>query len=403
MAGSCGINVAPGLNAMNFLDQISVLAACLSVQTLFQLLRNWRSFWNAHVTLRDQSIAQRLAIFVLLPLTVPLHELGHCLATWQVGGTVAAFQWRFFWGYMIPVGDFSPAEYWWIALSGNLVSIILGLLAIFLILLVRQRILAELLYSFVCIDLINSLALYPLMSVTSNGGDWKSIYDFKVQPYAGLCLLVHIGLLWWLRRLYYSPAAVRWRLARNLSTLNSWEKLQATAIRANAQASANEDHQDLDTAIAKFNFLTRYGEDHAAQKIAKKLLATMPQNHRVQLLRVAIAHSKGNLQQTIKLGLPLLDVGLSPADQLILYRHLCVCYIRLNQRATALDYANRGLAIAPNDHLMHWHRAGLYLAQGQRPEAEMEIQIALANAPDEDRRQEIHQWVRQKMPKLNIS
>ncbi len=387
---------------MNFLDLISVLAAGLSVQTLLQLLRNWQSFWNAHVTLRDQSIAQRLAIFVLLPLTVPLHELGHCLATWQVGGTVAAFQWRFFWGYMIPVGDFSPAEYWWIALSGNLVSILLGLLAIVLIPLVRQRIIEELLYSFACINLINSLVLYPLLSITTNGGDWKSIYDFKVPLYACLLLLVHIGLLWWLRWLYYSPSTVHWRLARNLSTLNNWEKLQAKAICANAQASANEHPQDLDAAIAKFNFLIRHGEDHAAQKIAKKLIATMPQNHRVQLLRVAIAYGKRPPQQVIKLGLPLLDVGLSPADQLSLYRYLCVCYMRLNQSATALDYVNRGLAIAPNDHLMHWHRASLYLAQGQRPAAEMEIQIALANSPDEECRQEIHQWVRQKMPKVTI-
>jgi tetratricopeptide (TPR) repeat protein len=392
------VTVAPGLDFMNFLDQLSVLAACLSLQTLLQLFRHWQSFWNAHVTLRDQSIAQRLAIFLLLPLTVPLHELGHCLATWQVGGTVAAFQWRFFWGYMIPVGDFSPVEYWWIALSGNLVSILLGLLAIFAIPLMRRRILQELLYSFACVNLINSLVLYPLMSITANSGDWKNIYDFRVQPYAFLFLLVHIGLLWWLRSLYYSPATVQWRLARNLSTLNTWEKLQAKAIRANAQASANEHPQDLDAAIAKFNFLIRHGEDHAAQKIAKKL----PQNHRVQLLRVAIAHSKRAPQQAIKLGLPLLDVGLAPADQLILYRHLCICYMRLNQGATALDYANRGLAIDPQDHLMHWHRASLYLAQGQRPAAETEIQLALDNAPDEERRQEIHQWVRQKMPKVTI-
>jgi tetratricopeptide (TPR) repeat protein len=388
---------------MNFLDLISVLAAFLSVQTLLQLCRHWQSFWNAHVTLRDQSIAQRLAIFVLLPLTVPLHELGHCLATWQVGGTVADFQWRFFWGYMVPVGDFSPAEYWWIALSGNLVSILLGLLAIFVIPLVRQRILEELLYGFVCVDLINSLVLYPLMSITSNSGDWKSIYDFKVQPYAFLFLLVHIGLLWWLRWLYYSPATVQWRLARNLSTANAWEKLQAKAIGANAQASTNEYSQDLDIAISQFNFLLRHGEDHAAQKIAQKLIATMPNNNRVRLLRVAIAHSKSAPQQIIKLGLPLLEAGLPSADQLSLYRYLCVGYMRLGRGSTALDYANRGLALDPQDHLLHWHRASLYLAQGQLPAAEVEIQVALANSPDEADRQEIHQWIRQKMPKVIIS
>jgi tetratricopeptide (TPR) repeat protein len=377
---------------MNFLDQISVLAACLSVQTLFQLFRHWQSFWNAHVTLRDQSIAQRLALFVLLPLTVPLHELGHCLATWQVGGTVVEFQWRFFWGYMIPAGDFSPAEFWWIALSGNLVSIFLGLLAIFLLPLVRRRIFQELLYSFVCVNLINSLVLYPLMSIASNGGDWKNIYDFKVQPYSLVFLPIHIGLLWWLRSLYYSPKTVQWRLARNLSTLNHWEKLQAQAI---AQP------QDLDTAIAQFNFLIRNGEDHAAQKIAKKLIANLSDNHRVKLLQVAIAYHNQAHHKAIKLGLPLLEVGLPPAEQLTLYRQLCACYMHLNQRDTALDYANRGLASDPKDYLLHWHRASIYLANRQHPAAAAEIQIALENAPDEESRQEIHQWVRQKMPKPN--
>lgn len=375
---------------MNFLDQISVLAACLSVQTIFQLFRHWQSFWNAHVTLRDQSIAQRLAIFVLLPLTVPLHELGHCLATWQVGGTVAEFQWRFFWGYMVPVGDFSPAQYWWIALSGNLVSICLGLLAIFLIPLVRRRILEELLYSFVCVNLVNSLLLYPLISIASNSGDWKSIYDFKVQPYSLLFLLIHLGLLWWLRSLYYSPATVQWRLARNLSTINSWEKLQAQAV---AQP------QDLDTAIAQFNFLMGHGEDQAAQKIAKKLMATQPDNHRVKLLQMAIAYRNQGPQKALKLGLPLLDADLTPPEQLTLYRQLCVCYMGLNQRGPALDYANRGLALEPQDYLLHWHRASLYLANRQHPAAATEIQIALDNAPDEESRQEIDQWVRQKMPK----
>src|SRR5688572_25246786 len=75
-------------------------------------------------------IAVSFILLLLIPIGVLLHELGHALATWQVGGQVREFQWRVFWGYIVPEGSFSPTEDWWISLSGNLVSVALGLLAI---------------------------------------------------------------------------------------------------------------------------------------------------------------------------------------------------------------------------------------------------------------------------------
>ena len=136
------------------LDPISFFAVLICLQTLFQLFQNWSNFWDDQISSKDQELAQRLALFVLLPIGVLLHEIGHSVATWQVGGTVSEFQWRFYWGYIIPSGDFSAVEYWWIALSGNLVSIFLGLLSIPLILYIRKRIVAEVLYYFACVELI---------------------------------------------------------------------------------------------------------------------------------------------------------------------------------------------------------------------------------------------------------
>jgi hypothetical protein len=378
---------------MNFLDLISILAGFLCLQTLVQLQRNWVSFWNAHVTARDQAIAQRLAIFLLLPLTVPLHELGHCLATWQVGGTVADFQWRFFWGFMIPVGKFTPVEFWWISLSGNLVSIALGLLALLLIPVMRQRIWAELLYHFVCANSINSLVIYPAVAVSGGGGDWATIYDFKVQPYSWLFLVGHLGLLWWLSRLYSSPMAVKWRLARNLGTLMAWEKLQA---------NGQERSQDIGVNMAKFNFLIRHQEERAAYKIAKTIQAAQPEDPSVRLLGVAIAHSKHFPRQVIKLGQRLLDVEMSPIDRLNLYRYLCIAHMSFSQWNLAQKYLDLALAIEPDNYLLNWHRAELHLAQKQPQAAEQVMQIVLQNAPDEELRQEIQDWVRQKIHKFQI-
>lgn len=82
----------------NYFDSISLIAGLICVQTLWQLFQNWSKFWDSQVTFKDCELAQRLAIFTLIPIGVLLHEVGHSLATWQVGGTVLSFQWRFYWG-----------------------------------------------------------------------------------------------------------------------------------------------------------------------------------------------------------------------------------------------------------------------------------------------------------------
>ncbi|NJO94033.1 MAG: hypothetical protein HC820_06150 [Hydrococcus sp. RM1_1_31] len=117
---------------LNF-DIMSLIGILVCIQTLWQLFQNGSTFWDDRITAKDRELAQRLAIFAFIPLGVLLHEIGHSLATWQVGGIVKTFQWRFFWGYIIPSGNFSPVEYWWISFSGNLVSILLGLLPILFI------------------------------------------------------------------------------------------------------------------------------------------------------------------------------------------------------------------------------------------------------------------------------
>ena len=181
-------------------DFLSILYTFVSLDTLWRLWKSWPSFWDDRVSRYDYFLAQRAAVFLLVPLGVLLHEVGHSLATWQVGGEVAEFQWRIFWGYIIPRGSFTEPESWWISLSGNLVSILLGLLAIPAVRLVRKQILKELLYGFALIELTYSLVFYPLFSWLALQGDWLRIYDFSIRPYAQIMLVIHgllLAGLWW--------------------------------------------------------------------------------------------------------------------------------------------------------------------------------------------------------------
>lgn len=177
-------------------DIISVLYASVTVVALWQLIKNWHSFWDDFVSPRDWHLAAMLAVFVFIPIGVFLHELGHAAAIWMLGGTVGDFEWRVFWGYVVPLGSFTAVEYWWIALSGNLVSIFLGLLAILGFARLNKPILRVVLLFFAQFQLIFALLIYPVFSFTGFSGDWVRIYDFSVTPYAQITLVLHILLLY---------------------------------------------------------------------------------------------------------------------------------------------------------------------------------------------------------------
>ncbi|MGK7891001.1 MAG: M50 family metallopeptidase [Leptolyngbyaceae cyanobacterium] len=195
-------------------DLISLLYTVVSLNVLWRLKHNWVAFWDDVVTPDDRNLADGIAVFLLIPIGVFFHELGHAIATWQMGGTVLEFQWRIFWGYVVPGGDFTLPQWWWIAFSGNLVSIVLGAIAIPLFQRVNLAILKEMLRTFARVELIYSLVLYPLFSFVGERGDWLIIYDFRAQPYAQITLGLHVLLLiglWrvnrWLNQPLHPPEA----------------------------------------------------------------------------------------------------------------------------------------------------------------------------------------------------
>ena len=191
------------------LDVISILYTLVSINVIWRLCTNWSAFWDGKVTAADRQLADAIAVFLLIPLGVFFHEVGHALATLQMGGTVEAFQWRIFWGYVIPGGEFTLPQWWWLAFSGNLVSILLGAIAFPFAYFVQRDILKITLLTFGRVELIYSLVLYPLISFVGGRGDWLRIYDWSIQPYAGVTLVIHLMLLvglWWLNKTLTTPS-----------------------------------------------------------------------------------------------------------------------------------------------------------------------------------------------------
>ena len=360
---------------------ISLLSIFISLQTVLHLRHNWSKFWDAKVTLEDRDLAMRVAIFILIPLGVLLHEIGHSLATWQVGGTVETFRWFFFSGYIIPDGNFTWIEYWWISLAGNLVSILLGLLPIPFLFGIRKRIIAEILYWFICFQSIYALVYYPLYSAATKSGDWATIYNFRFFPFALFLLIIHIGLLWGLWQLYHSNQVLEWRLARNPHTLENWKKLQ--------QEQSNRP-DDLQPKLNLAYFLLQHSETRQAKKIAKQLAKSHPNNISIKVLKTLIDCNDKAYNKAVKSGEKLLNSELSKSDRTIVYRVLCFASYRTEKLDRALEYANQGLAIAPDNYMLLYHRAIVYQLLHQYEQAIANFDLALANNPDEDLREGIY-------------
>lgn len=165
---------------MQLFDLLSLFYAFLGIRALWTLSKNWRAFTDDALTPFDRRLASEIAFFVFVPLGVFLHEMGHAVATYQVGGTIdwfgGGFHYALFYGYVIPLGRFTALQDWWIALSGNLVSVIYGFLPLIILRFTKQAWIKYTILSFARIQLGWSLIGYPLITFAGFEGDWTTIY-----------------------------------------------------------------------------------------------------------------------------------------------------------------------------------------------------------------------------------
>jgi hypothetical protein len=180
-----------------------------------------------------------LAVFVLVPLSVLLHELGHALAVWLSGGQVTGFGYLLFLGWVEYTGVEDRLAQFWITLSGNLVSVGLGVtgLLVGLFAPLRRPVNALLLAAGGMI-LVTSLVFYPLLDVaTGLQGDWVQLYGAGGREALLLGLahgsaLVAGALLWrsrWLRWRVSERIGLPWRLDQRDRRMLAWQQLAAAA------------------------------------------------------------------------------------------------------------------------------------------------------------------------------
>lgn len=255
---------------MPLFDIISLLYAFLGVRALWTLAKNWRAFTDADLTASDRRLASDIAFFVFIPIGVFLHELGHVLATLQVGGQVVEFHYALFYGYVVPRGNFTPLQDWWIALSGNLVSVVFGFVPLALLPLTQKAWIKYTLLALARIQLGWALVGYPLLTLAGFHGDWLTIYDTSWWLTIPLGI-AHASLVLALWRIDRSAFVKRWEISLYAGASEQLKRFDATIA---ARPSA------LDPIIARGNFFASQNQFDLAIADYRAALKIDPQNSR---------------------------------------------------------------------------------------------------------------------------
>ncbi|HEX2192476.1 MAG TPA: M50 family metallopeptidase [Acidimicrobiales bacterium] len=188
---------------------VDVILGLGALLALWSLVRSWRSFFDEDFTVEDRQVATQVAVFLVPPAVVLLHELGHVAAAVAVGARVTSFRYGLFEGAVGVEGSLTPAEGWFLALAGNLVSALLGL-ALVVLGAHATRLGRPLRYVLLfggLFELLFALVGYPVLSATADFGDWLAIYDFSATPaLSWATAAVHVAALvglwrWWRREL----------------------------------------------------------------------------------------------------------------------------------------------------------------------------------------------------------
>ena len=106
---------------------VDIIFGLALLGTLFQVARRWRAFWDPHFSDEDRRLATQCAVFVVPPVVVLVHEVGHVVGARLVGGEVLGFHYGLIEGSVRIAGGLSASQFWWVALSGNLAGAATGL------------------------------------------------------------------------------------------------------------------------------------------------------------------------------------------------------------------------------------------------------------------------------------
>ncbi len=360
-------------------DVVLGLGALLAAASL---VRSWRSFLDEDFTPADRQVATQVAVFLVPPVVVLLHELGHVAAAVAVGARVTSFRYGLFEGAVGIEGDLTAAQDWFVALAGNLVSAFVGL-AMLMAGAYATRLRRPLRYVLLfggIFEVLFAVVGYPLLSATAEYGDWLVIYDFGATPaLSWVTVAAHGGILlllwrWW-----------RAELRPRLFAITHGDEAALVRLRAAVHRAPH----DLEARLALARHFAARGDlglaastlDDGASSVA------LPDAARLHLARARLALHRGRWNSALlasRAGLDSLAPGAQPDLQQRLWANQGLALAQMERPALALDAFARLDPTTATDPRVRYSRGVSRLATGDEEGGRSDLEAVVGALPEGD-------------------
>lgn len=351
------------------LDALNLLFLPLMAITAGQCFKHWGSLWDAELTAADRQLLQQAVIFVLLPVVVLCHELGHVAAIKFFGGTVKEFHYAFQSGYVVPGQSFPPDQTIWLYFSGNLVQILIGLLAGLSAMLCSSPPIVAMLVYLSLWSIGGTVIIYALLSLTGFYGDWINIYSYGLSPLVlaiGTFHLTMAALVFWC---LYGELPKFWFISK----VNHRWRDEVTQLKEQVSRHPSAENW-LHLAWSCFG----QGLLRTSQRFLSKARQLAPDSPAVRILEATTADQRGDLNYAIECYERLAELtGLPERQRMAILMELANCQLKQGNAIAALKTYNQAVVESPHLADPHYYRAILLGNAGQYVQAEAELKVSL--------------------------
>lgn len=371
--------------ASNFSNPLFLVFTALS---LVQLVQGWRRLaqlrpkwqeWQADpLNAWKKTFGEDISFYAAVPISVVIHELGHAIVVWAFSGHVIEFGYFFYWGYVLPDRVFPYAWQEWILASAGTWGNVVFALAIFLLFwnhrspswryTARRTVRFQLFFAFL---------YYPIFTFILPIGDWRTIYNFNATPeLSSAMVVVHLLILagYWLGE------------RRGWFTMQTFASKEEESLFTETLAQAEANPEDMQAQMAQLPVLLNSGSQQAGLQLAKKLMKQWPNSAEPLFYAILfewhITETRVPLS-SVKNAERLLDLPAPPSWHAVAHLALGAYQSELGYDEKARPHFDMGLRQANQQHFILYHRALLFIRQGQYNEARQDLELALKQAPKE--------------------
>lgn len=278
-------------------DFMNFIYVPFMVATFIEINKNRESVFDDQLTVGDRAILMRATIFLLLPLIVFIHELGHYLAALSVGARVMEFHYGPATGFVKIFPDRSDSQTLWIAFAGNLLQIVIGLLSLVSSTIVRSPAMVALCVYFGLFTLADTAVFYALLSAAGLYGDWIDIYTNPDRSGVFMIGIFHVCIVLLLALLIYADAPRQWFAKR---TIPGWYESHR---KLEEMVKGEPSYENLEALCVSW---FRAGFPAKAEKILDRM-SVQGDRPEIKLMRARILMSRGKVAEATSLFDELID------------------------------------------------------------------------------------------------